>query len=189
MGVIQSSINSMMGTASIAAGLFAASPVGKRISENRNLKAADKSLAAARQSISANEKLSQEERASAVKELAEKQADVAERRFYNKPTTQSAIYAMRERFVNDAATDEMPGVGTSPQEQAALRAKQSRDNAINAKKKQRRNFMDYLKQQPTSLGGKVGDLPPQAQKQIAGQYTRSQRKRLMDMADKGGRNG
>ena len=52
-----------------------------------------------------------------------------------------------------------------------------------AKKTQRRNFMSYLQKQPTSLGGTVGELPPQMQKQIASQYTKSQRKQLMDAMD------
>ena len=33
-----------------------------------------------------------------------------------------------------------------------------------AQKKQRRNFMNYLKSQPTSIGGTVGELPASVQK-------------------------
>lgn len=53
-----------------------------------------------------------------------------------------------------------------------------------AKKNQRRNFMSYLAQQPTSLGGKVGDLPKDMQKQIASQYSKTDRKKLMDQMDR-----
>lgn len=74
--------------------------------------------------------------------------------------------------------------GTSPQAQAADSARQSAANAIEAKKVQRRNFMEYLKKQPTNFGGTIGDLPPQAQKQIASQYTKSQRRTLMNNMDK-----
>ena len=49
---------------------------------------------------------------------------------------------------------------------------------------QRRNFMDYLAKQTSSLGGKVGDLPKNLQKQIASQYTKSQRTAMMDRMDK-----
>ena len=52
-----------------------------------------------------------------------------------------------------------------------------------AKKALRRNFTEYLAKQPTSLGGTVGDLPPEAQKQIASQYTKSQRRTMMDKMD------
>lgn len=48
----------------------------------------------------------------------------------------------------------------------------------------RRNFMSYLRNEPSSLGGKVGQLPPDLQKQIANQYTKSQRKALMDRIDR-----
>ena len=58
-----------------------------------------------------------------------------------------------------------------------------------AKKTQRRNFMSYLAQQPTSLDGTVGELPMQLQKQIASQYSKSQRKTMMDRMDKEAKNG
>lgn len=58
-----------------------------------------------------------------------------------------------------------------------------------AKKTQRRNFMDYLSKQPTSLGGTVGDLPKPLQRQIASQYNKSQRKTMMDRMDKEAKNG
>lgn len=58
-----------------------------------------------------------------------------------------------------------------------------------AKATQRRNFMSYLAQQSTSLGGTVGDLPMSLQKQIASQYSKSQRKTMMDRMDKEAKNG
>lgn len=58
-----------------------------------------------------------------------------------------------------------------------------------AKRALKRNFMSYLAQQSISLGGTVGDLPPEAQKQIASQYTKSQRKAMMDKMDKEAKNG
>lgn len=56
-----------------------------------------------------------------------------------------------------------------------------------AKKVQRRNFMNYLKKQPIAGGGTVGELPPQMQKQIASQYSKKERKQLMDAMDMGGK--
>ena len=58
-----------------------------------------------------------------------------------------------------------------------------------AKKTQRRNFMSYLAKQSTSLDGPVGDLPMSIQKQIASQYSKSQRKTMMDRMDKEAKNG
>lgn len=72
----------------------------------------------------------------------------------------------------------------SKQDQAREKATKSRDEAVQAKKKTRRNFMKYLRQQPTSLGGTVGQLPEKMQKQIAAQYNGRQRKELMDQMDR-----
>lgn len=58
-----------------------------------------------------------------------------------------------------------------------------------AKKTQRRNFMDYISSMPSSFGGTVGDLPKDMQKQIASQYSKSQRKTMMDRMDKEKANG
>ena len=52
-----------------------------------------------------------------------------------------------------------------------------------AKKTQRRNFMSYLAQRT------VGDLSSDVQKQIASQYSKSQRKTMMDRMDKEAKNG
>ena len=52
-----------------------------------------------------------------------------------------------------------------------------------AKKVQRRNFMDYLRKMP-SMGGTVGDLPTEMQKQIAKTYTKYERKKIMDEEDR-----
>ena len=58
-----------------------------------------------------------------------------------------------------------------------------------AKRTQRRNFMDYLAKQSSSLGGTIGELPESTQKQIASQYSKSQRKTMMDRMDKEAKNG
>lgn len=52
-----------------------------------------------------------------------------------------------------------------------------------AKKTQRRNFMSYLSKQPIPGIGTVGELPLQMQKQIASQYSKGERKKLMDTMD------
>lgn len=72
---------------------------------------------------------------------------------------------------------------SSPQAIAAQQAKQSAQNAINAKKEQRRSFKDYLARQPSSLGP-IGKLPPKIQQQIASQFTPSERRKLMNKIDK-----
>ena len=58
-----------------------------------------------------------------------------------------------------------------------------------AKQTQRRNFKDYLAKQPTSLGGTVGDLSPELQKQIASQYSKNERRNMMNRMDREAANG
>lgn len=77
---------------------------------------------------------------------------------------------------------------TSPQAIAAQQAKQSAQNAIEAKKVQRRSFKDYLAKQPSSLGP-IGKLPPAMQQQIASQFTPRQRQTLMNKMDKEANSG
>lgn len=62
-------------------------------------------------------------------------------------------------------------------QKAKLKAK---DNISN----KRRSFKDYLNKMPTSLGGKVGDLPIDIQKTIAKKFNKYQRKKIMDIEDK-----
>lgn len=66
------------------------------------------------------------------------------------------------------------------QKQAAQKVKQVQQ----AKKTQRRNFMNYLGKMETSLGGTVAELPKNVQHEIAKTYTRSQRKTMMDRMDR-----
>lgn len=77
----------------------------------------------------------------------------------------------------------------SAQAQASQVAKKNSANEVVAKKTQKRNFMEYLKKEPTSLGGTVGQLSPAVQKQLAKQYNPYQRKTLMDRVDKEAKNG
>lgn len=60
-------------------------------------------------------------------------------------------------------------------------------NTQDAAQKQRRNFINYLKDMPSSIGGKVGELPIEIQRQIAKTYSTSERKNIMDTVDKGGK--
>lgn len=51
------------------------------------------------------------------------------------------------------------------------------------RRKSRRKFIDFMKDEPTSLGGTFGELDPKLQKMIASQYSKSQRKAIMDRKD------
>lgn len=68
---------------------------------------------------------------------------------------------------------------------------QRADTAIERAQKQaksrakRRNFVrDYLSQMQTSLGGPVGELPPEIQKVIASSYSSKERRQIMNQKDR-----
>lgn len=65
-------------------------------------------------------------------------------------------------------------------EQANIKAAQKSAN----KQTTKRNFMNYLKNIQIQSGGKVGDLPESIQKKIAAQYSKKERKSIMDSMDK-----
>lgn len=98
---------------------------------------------------------------------------------------QGAIHSAIGSVAKFGALKEAKSVLLQKQEEATKKVEQVKQ----AKKTQRRNFMDYLKKQETSLGGTVGDLPPAMQKQIASTYTKSQRKTMMDRMDREAGNG
>ena len=73
------------------------------------------------------------------------------------------------------------------QQQAMAR----QDRQKEAKKSQRRIFMNYLKKQPVfgETVGSIDERSPGFAKQLASQYNKSQRKAMMDRMDKEAKNG
>lgn len=53
----------------------------------------------------------------------------------------------------------------------------------NSKRVARRNFLDYMKSESTSLGGKFGDLSPKLQQLIANAYSEKQKEDIMNRKD------
>lgn len=66
---------------------------------------------------------------------------------------------------------------TEKKAQEALKKEQER------KRKTRRNFLQYMQDEPTNLGVKFGQLPKATQKELAKEYTKKQRKEIMDRKD------
>lgn len=66
-------------------------------------------------------------------------------------------------------------------------AKQAAKQALQAKQSEtrnaRRNFIDYMQDESTSLGYSFGELDPKLQQAIAKQYTSKERKSIMDRKD------
>lgn len=75
--------------------------------------------------------------------------------------------------------------GYVPDDEARAQQANERAKKQQATRRKRRNFMrDYLSQMETSLGGTVGDLPPEMQKVIASQYSSKERQRIMNQQDR-----
>lgn len=72
---------------------------------------------------------------------------------------------------------------SSPEAQAAATSMQKTQAVQEIKTKQRRNFKDYMMEEQTSFG-KFKDLAPSVQKAIMQQYSKTERKKIMDERDK-----
>ena len=118
-------------------------------------------------------------------DIAKERTEVARQQFERNPA--SDTYRKYSHLRSMAYG--LPGLILPADEEEQSSAMDRVSRQQEAKKTQRRNFMSYLAQQSTSLGGTVGDLPMSLQKQIASQYSKSQRKTMMDRMDKEAKNG
>lgn len=212
-GSIQGDINQALGT---LGALATFSPQLKEhaenMAENRNLNKRQKALDAQIEAATSTGKALRPE---VEEDLSERSRDIAKRRFELKPSAETySEYAKQLPFKplpedpEDIHMERMAGIPDEARRKAeydhayreAYNQELSRLDKMSqamsrvgrqseAKKTQKRNFMDYLAQQPTSLGGTVGDLPKDLQKQIASQYSRNQRRTMMDRMDREGNNG
>lgn len=157
---IQSGINQLLGTAA----LFSQLPGGQSIAKNTKLNQQYKKVSRALEKIESVQKPDQGLRDQAQKMKGDLY-QIAEERFRNRPTTGN-LHLMR-------MAESRADYGMRHMQQEGMKQVQ-----------QRRNFKDYLSQLPTSLGGTVGQLNPQMQKQIASQYSKSQRRTIMDRMDR-----
>lgn len=185
MGVIQNAINQVLGTAGIAARL---SPEYETKQELYRLGKKESALSMQRKALGPIDVDELEEgktiQAKQHHEILEKEAEVAQRQFELKPTKESRKKAT---FARSAAGQGPIATFKADPEEIMQEAMQKVATKQEAQLKQRRNFMNYLKTQPTSFGGTVGDLPMNVQKEIAKGYSKTERKNLMDMMDKEGK--
>ena len=67
------------------------------------------------------------------------------------------------------------------------KAAESAESELKAKQEEkrssRRNFLDYMKDEPTSFGGTVGELKPEWRKAVLSAYNKKERKEIMDRKD------
>ena len=93
-------------------------------------------------------------------------------------------FSKKDAAANAAAT---PAQATTTPEQSAPTGTSGKAASSLAKKqeqvrKQRRNFSDYMRDEPV-MGRKFKDLDPTLQKKILSHYTTKQRKEIMDRKD------
>lgn len=182
MGVIQNAINQMLGTVGVAARL---SPGYETRQELHKLRKQEKALNLQQEALPSIDGDEMEEgrtiAAKQHKELLEKQADVAQRQFELKPTKENMRKATFAR--SGAGEDPLFVIPADPEEIMMEQANMKAAEKSTTRQTQKRNFMNYLKNIEIQGGGTVGDLPPHLQKVIAKQYTKSERKQLMDKGD------
>lgn len=111
-------------------------------------------------------------------------ADAAEARYWR----ESAQEEGEEQEALERGEDPVTGepMYVSRDESRMASSNQRAQKQVKAKGSQKRRFRDYLARMETSLGGTVGELPAEAQAYIASQYSRKDRKKIMDEEDRKG---
>lgn len=127
-----------------------------------------------------------EEQGHELSRIAESSLGIRERQYQLNPTQKNYDAVMTARSRLSSLKETMASL-EERQNQAMSRVQEQSE----AKKKQRRNFMDYLSKMPM-FGETVGSIDarnPGFAKQLASQYNKSQRKTMMDRMDKEAKNG
>lgn len=211
MGTIQAGINQLIGLAAIGGKFYADSPAGMKAAELRDIKSSNARLEKDISKIDdrgygpgANAETTAAHQAK--NKIEERIASNLERKAELDPTLQNIktsvqardaylsrigkeeedlelykMYGEDENADRIASEQDAPSQWITPDRAQAKMAKKGINQA--RQRATYRKFMDYLRDEPVSLGGTVGDYPPEMQKKIAANYSSSQRKKLMDMKD------
>lgn len=186
---IQGNINQGL---SLAALLTTQSPSYKASAELRKLTKKEEAIEKQTKAIAFNEDLGPEE---AIAFHGSKMADVYEEKFNLKPTEEN-LEKLRS-FVDEREH----GVERYHEEQLAAHEAENdlladyeapdqalaKEQAIRRESRKRRNFKDYMANEPISLGGEAfatfKDVSPDIQRQILGAYSRGEKTKLMNERD------
>lgn len=202
MGMIQQGFNQLLGTVATAARL---SPNYETKQEMHALKKKEKGLQMQSEALDISPSEFEEGKTVAAKDaqrILEKQAEVAQKQFELKPSKKSMVKshtaqsaAGKGPLMTFTSYEDIEGNDWGSPEEAQWANEQinkGQKRAINKGQqqvKQRRNFMAHLKNVEISGGGTVGELPSHVQKAIAAQYSKKERKELMDRQDKQSKGG
>lgn len=203
MASIQQGINQLISSAAIGIGLSTRSPAGQANAATREAQRAESAAAGYKTTLANPDAFTgtpqeQELKRQGMQALYKSSRDSAVKsrlQALNLNPTQERVDAYLDSYAKQQAE-----VREENAQNAASRAAQAARQAMvrmrtlgmdQIKQNQtRRKFMDYLKEESSSLG-KVGDLPANVQKAIAKSYSAADRKKLMDGAEakKEGKNG
>lgn len=192
MGSIQQGINQLISTAAIGLGLYTRSPAGQANAATQQAERAEKAAAGYKTTLANQEVFTGTPEEQALKHqgmqaLYKSSRDSAVKsrlQALNLNPTQERVDSYLDSYANQQAE-----IREENAQSAASRSAQAARQAMNRMRslgmdqikqnQTRRNFMDYLKNQNSSLG-KIGDLPENIQKAIAKSYSAAERKKLMD---------
>lgn len=123
-----------------------------------------------------------------LKQATQKGVQLAEKGFELDPSTETYEKLLKRKRTAESASQIEKDYLAQRQQLAEQKAQSALQLEQNRVAKSKRNFMEYLGKQETSLGGTVSQLPPAMQKEIASQYSKSQRQSIMNRMDKEDKN-
>lgn len=190
MGIIQNSINQLIGSSALLSQL----PSGQALAERQKWKGDWKKLESTEERLGLTAKNAeghhevQPVNSPEQAKLAERAMDYRQQ-FLNQATAQGGRNISPEALTSQQHNMEKiegyrGALNTFGERQVSMeQANAHSDQIAQRQATQKRNFMDYLRDTDSSLG-RIGDLPDHLQKQIAAQYTPGMRKKLMNSMDK-----
>lgn len=194
MANIQHGINQLIATAAIGAGLYTRSPAGQANAADRAANTSAQAAAGYKKTLSDPTAITGMPEQQALKRQgieglyrSARDSAVSNRlKAVNLKPTQERVDSYLNAYAEQQGERQLEEAQRADRAALASQKAMARMRTLGTQqitqKEKRRNFMDYLKEQSSSLG-KVGDLPDSVQKQIAKTYSAADRKKLMDEAD------
>lgn len=204
MGNIQQGINQLIAMTALGGGIYSRSPAGQARAATREADRAESAAAGYKKALENPNRFTgtpeqQTLQREGIRKLYASNRDSAvtsRLRAVNLKSTQDRVdsylgsYAEQQAELREERAQSASTKAAIKAREAMQRMRQLGQQQI-AQNKSRRNFMDYLRKETSSLG-KVGDLPESVQKEIAKKYSAAERKKLMNNVDankKGENNG
>lgn len=184
---IQGNINQGL---SLAALLATQSPSYKEASEKRtklrNLAKREEAVEKQTQAIASNEDLGTEE---AIEFHGARMADIYDEKFEIDPSEETLSKLREAIHERDYGVEDYHNQLLEDYRQSFQAPDQAlaKEQAVRRESRKRRNFKDYMENEPISLGGQAfatfKDVSPDIQKQILGAYSKGEKTKIMNERD------